>query len=268
MTRKYARRRRDLREVRQATPGDGERAEDDQRVEDDGGDEHRGRLHLGRQREGHDREPHGAQERGRAREQARVLEGLESRLFAHGLTCRPQSRPRARGSKASPEDVVSGVSRPRCPLLGQPVESCGRFLAGAADHGGEVGRGDLSRRAEDGRSQIRPRVVRLRKLAQVLAVPAREDVEDHGRPAAVSLLAAGCGDDQAPLEPLRPPRAFASARGRRRAEARRCSSGRSRAARPRRHARSGESSSSSEVVRLAGPARQCIESRQHPQGDE
>jgi hypothetical protein len=61
-------RRRNLREVRQATPGDGDRAEDDQRVEDHRRDEHRGGLHLGWQREGHDREPHGTQERGRARE--------------------------------------------------------------------------------------------------------------------------------------------------------------------------------------------------------
>ena len=39
-------RRHDLREVRQAIPGHGERAEEDQRVEDDGGDEHRRRLPL------------------------------------------------------------------------------------------------------------------------------------------------------------------------------------------------------------------------------
>ena len=36
----------------------------------------------------------------------------------------------------------------------------------------------------------------------MLVVPAREEVEDDGRPASVSFLTPRSGDDQAPLEPL------------------------------------------------------------------
>ncbi len=69
------------------------------------------RLPLGRQRKGHEREPHRAQERGRAREEALVLERLESRLIVHvGAAERDIRRCRAATARNRPRKPSAGYS--------------------------------------------------------------------------------------------------------------------------------------------------------------
>jgi hypothetical protein len=73
-------RRKDLREVRETTPGSRDRRDQDQRIQDRREEQGSRIVPMWRQRVDHDREPHRAQEGSRPREQADVLERLESRL--------------------------------------------------------------------------------------------------------------------------------------------------------------------------------------------